>query len=372
MKKNSAKQQTAAVEREKSRNKIFTRIMLIVVVGLFVLLLASALVASGVMTLIAQNWDIDENNSIVWTVIALAISIVVGFFLSFAFSAVMIRVTRPYLEALQRIAECDFSVRIKDSPFFADFGLAGRFNEMAKQLQSVETLREDFISDFSHEFKTPIVSISGFATLLKNPDLSSAEREEYLNVIIDESARLVRLSESVLTLSRLDSQTIENEEFLLDEQLRQSMLLFDRACEQKKIQLAADLEEITVVNEKKLMSQVWVNLLSNAVKFTAEGGKIEVSARKTDGIVTVCVRDNGCGMDEDTKQKIFDKFYQGDASHATEGNGLGLSVVKKICDLLQLHINVQSVVGVGTLFTIVFDDQPKVQNHTTVLKENAR
>lgn len=355
-------------ESSSEHNRILSRIMLVVVLGLFVLLTTSTLVATGAMALIAQYWDVEENNIIVFGLISLAISIFVGVGLSFGYSALMIRTTRPYLDALQKIAECDFSTRIKDSPIFAGFGLADNFNEMAEQLQSVETLREDFVSNFSHEFKTPIVSISGFATLLKNPDLSAEDREDYLNVIIDESARLVRLSESVLTLTRLDSQTIENQQFLLDEQLRQSMLLFDRACTEKEIELTADLEEITVVNEKKLLSQVWVNLLSNAVKFTPKGGKIEVTAQKRNGVVTVCVRDNGCGMDEETKKNMFNKFYQGDTSRATEGNGLGLSVVKKICDLLQITVEVQSLLGVGTLFTLTFADRPAVKSHTAVKK----
>lgn len=339
-------------------NKIFSRIMLIVTIGLFVLLLVSGLVATGAMSLIALYWNVEEDSAIVFGVVALAISIVVGVALSFGYFAVIVRVTRPYLDALQKISELDFSVRIEDSPFFAGFGLADGFNEMAKQLESVETLREDFVSNFSHEFKTPIVSISGFASLLKNPDLSEEDREDYINVIIDESARLTRLSESVLTLTRLDSQTVENERFLLDEQLRQCMLLFDRACTEKHIGLTADLQEISVVNEKKLLSQVWVNLLSNAVKFTPDGGKIEVGAQKCNGVVTVSVRDTGCGMSDEIKKNMFNKFYQGDPSRATEGNGLGLCVVKKICDLLQISIEVESVSGVGSLFTLTFPDQP--------------
>lgn len=351
------------------RKKIFTRMSIIVALGLFVLLLASISVASAALAIMANYWNVGENEGVFYSIVTLAISVVVGMALSFAYSALMIKVTKPYLEAMQRISEFDFSVRIKDSRLFADLEIAENFNEMACRLQSVELLREDFVSNFSHEFKTPIVSISGFATLLKNPDLSAEEREEYLNVIIDESARLVRLSESVLMLSRLDSQTIENEEFLLDEQLRQSMLLFDHAASEKGVALSAELEKITVVNEKKLMSQIWINLLSNAVKFTPRGGKVEVSAQDVDGVVTVCIRDSGCGMDETTQKNMFNKFYQGDTSHATEGNGLGLSVVKKICDLLYIQISVESAVGVGTLFTLVFPDRSIVKNHTTVLKE---
>lgn len=352
----------------KEHKKLSSRIMLIIVLGVFVLLIAASIISTAAMALIAQYWPVEEDNLFVFSLVALAISIVVGFALSFAYSALMIKATRPYVQALQKIADFDFSVRIKDVPVLAEFGLAEKFNLMAKQLESVEMLREDFISDFSHEFKTPIVSISGFATLLKNPNLTAEEREEYLNVIIDESARLVQLSNSVLTLARLDSQTIVNEQFLLDEQLRQSMLLFEHLCAEKHIEMTADMEEICVVNEKKLLSQIWVNLLSNAVKFTSEGGKIEVFAQDVDGVVTVCIRDNGCGMSEETQKNMFNKFFQGDKSRATEGNGLGLSVVKKICELLQIRLDVQSALGVGTLFTLTFADTPAVQNYTTVGK----
>ncbi len=173
-----------------------------------------------------------------------------------------------------KIAECDFSVRIKDSSVFANFGIAQNFNNMAEQLESVETLRENFISDFSHEFKTPIVSIAGFAKLLKDPTLTAEQRNEYLDVIIDESDRLVGLSESVLMLNRLDSQVIVKEEYCLTEQIRQCVLMFDRQCQDKNINLDMELEETQINSNAKLLSQVWVNLMSNAVKFTPDGGTI--------------------------------------------------------------------------------------------------
>ncbi|MCM1289496.1 MAG: HAMP domain-containing histidine kinase [Corallococcus sp.] len=336
----------------KKQHNIFNRITLIVILGLFVLLVISMLITAGVTALIARYWHAPQDNYFVYGLVVLVVSILVGIALSVAFSAILVRSTHPYIEALQKIAECDFSVRVKDSPIFANVGIADNVNSLAKQLGSVETLREDFVSNFSHEFKTPIVSISGFATLLKNPNLSSEEKAEYLETIIDESNRLVRLSESVLMLTRLDSQTIVKEKFLLDEQIRQSMLLFERPCSVKNIEMSADLDEISIFNEKTMLSQVWVNLLSNAVKFTPAGGKIDVIAKGVKGAVVVQIKDNGCGMDEETKNNIFNKFFQGDRSHATEGNGLGLSIVKKVCELLSLKIEVESVLNEGTTFSV--------------------
>lgn len=332
------------------------------------LLVISMLITAGVTALIARYWTVPEDNYFVYGIVVLVVSILVGTLLSVAYTAILVRSTRPYVEALRKISECDFSVRVEDSPIFANVGIADNVNSLAKQLGSVETLREDFVSNFSHEFKTPIVSISGFATLLKSANLSDEEKAEYLDIIIDESNRLVRLSESVLMLTRLDSQTIVKEPFLLDEQIRQSMLLFERPCSVKHIEMSADLEEIPVFNEKKLLSQVWVNLLSNAVKFTPTGGKISVSAKQTDGAVTVKITDSGCGMDEETVKNIFNKFFQGDRSHATEGNGLGLPIVKKVCDLLNLKINVESILNKGSTFTVIIPTTNVPQAKTAIGK----
>lgn len=366
LEKGAARTKTSGGAKKGGKRGIFVRITAVVVLGLFIMLTVSFLITTALMSLIARYWHINEDNIVAFGVVTLGISIVIGLALSFAYSAFIVKGSRPYLDALERIAECDFSVRIVDSPMLTGYGIADRFNEMADRLDSVETLREDFVSNFSHEFKTPIVSISGFAKLLKSSNLTQEERDEYLDVIIDESNRLVRLSESVLMLSRLDSQTIVNESFLLDEQIRQSILLFSRACEQKNIELEADLQEITVVNEKKLLSQIWVNLLSNAVKFTAEGGNIWVSAKLTGDKAVVSIRDNGCGMDEATQKNVFNKFFQGDRSHATEGNGLGLSVVKKICDLLKIKLELQSEQGKGTVFTVTIDGAIAKNNVKTI------
>lgn len=361
MSKNPEK--TNNTDRKRQQRNIFNRLTLIIILGLFVLLVISMLITTGVNALIARYWTMPEDNYFVYGIVVLVVSILIGTLLSVAYTAILVRSTRPYVEAMRKIAECDFTVRVEDSPIFANVGIADNVNALAKQLGSVETLREDFVSNFSHEFKTPIVSISGFATLLKNANLSDEERQEYLDIIIDESNRLVRLSESVLMLTRLDSQTIVKEPFLLDEQIRQSMLLFERPCSVKSIEMSADLDEITVFNEKKLLSQVWVNLLSNAVKFTPSGGKISVSAKQDGGVVIVKIADSGCGMDEETLKNIFSKFFQGDRSHATEGNGLGLPIVKKVCDLLGLKIDVESVLNVGSTFTVIIpiDDAPQAK-----------
>ncbi len=360
-----------SVEKKKNVN-IFNRMTLIMILGLFVLLVCTMTLTTALSALIARYWQTAKDNLFVFALIILALSVVIGIGFSLAYSAIMVHTSKPYLNALQRISECDFDIRIKDGPLMSGLHIAENFNEMAKKLASVETLREDFVSNFSHEFKTPIVSISGFAKLLKNPNLTEEERNEYLEVIIDESNRLVHLSESVLTLTRLDSATIVNEKFLLDEQIRQSMLLFSSACEAKNVELVADLDSITVENDKKIVNQIWVNLLSNAVKFTPQGGSISVTARSAENCAVVTIADTGCGMDEETLQNVFNKFYQGDTSHATEGNGLGLAIVKKICDLLQIDISVQSAVGQGSIFTVKINCRPSLKSNTTIINAGTK
>lgn len=336
----------------KKRN-IFNRITLVIVLALFVLLTLTMIITLGLSSIIAAETGIAEDNIFLFGVIVLAISIVMGVALSFAYSAIIVKSSRPYLNALQKVAEGDFSIRIEDSKAFANLGIAKNFNHMVEQLDSVETLRESFVSDFSHEFKTPIVSISGFAKLLKDPSLTPEQRNEFLDVIIDESNRLVELSESVLLLNRLDSQEITKEQYLLDEQIRQCVLMFQQQCETKGIELEVELEQITLNSNYKLISQVIVNLLSNAVKFTDGGGKITVSCRTVGLNAVVEVKDTGCGMDEETKGNIFNKFFQGDKSRTTPGNGLGLSIVKKIVELLDGTIFVDSKPGEGSTFTIL-------------------
>lgn len=334
---------------------VYSRIMFIVVLGLFVLLTLSSLITFGLSSLVAKWMHVDEDNILVFGVIVMAMSVLFGIALSFAYSAVMIKASKPYIQALQKIAECDFSVRIEDSSVFANFGIAQNFNNTAKQLESVETLRENFISDFSHEFKTPIVSISGFARLLKDPSLTAEQRNEYLDVIIDESDRLVGLSESVLLLNRLDSQVIVKEKYRLDEQIRQCVLSFDRQLGEKNINIELNVDETEIYSNPKLLQQVWINLLSNAVKFTPENGVIAVSCVKEGDKIAVTVKDSGCGMSAEVMTNIFNKFYQGDKSHTTPGNGLGLSIVKKVVEILDGSITVDSVVGKGSAFIITLN-----------------
>jgi signal transduction histidine kinase len=232
--------------------------------------------------------------------------------------------------------------------------MARSFNEMAQELSSIETLRSDFISNISHEFKTPIVSIKGFAKRLKKGTLSEEQRNEYIDIIISESDRLTRLSSNVLLLSRLENteKVMEKALYPLDEQIRRAILLLEPQLQKKRLEVDAKIESVQIFAGEEVLSHLWINLLGNAIKFSPDGGTVGISLTQNGSEAVVTVSDTGAGMDEEMQRHIFDKFYQGDTSRATEGNGLGLSLVKRILELENGRISVDSEPGKGTRFIV--------------------
>ena len=232
--------------------------------------------------------------------------------------------------------------------------LVDAFSEMTHELSSTEIFRNDFIHNFSHEFKTPIISISGFAKQLYKGDLTPEQQSEFAKIIMDESEHLATMSSNVLLLSKLESQGIitDKETFSLDEQLRTCMLMFEEQWSEKNISIDMDLDEVNFYQNKDLLYHVWINLIGNAVKFTKQSGSISVKCRRLNNAVCVVISDNGIGMDKDTADHVFEKFYQGDSSHATAGNGLGLSLVKRIIDMMYGRITVESALEKGSTFTV--------------------
>ena len=265
------------------------------------------------------------------------------------------------VHAMHAVSQGDFSVRVDGENIPGDMGeLAGSFNNMAAELGSLELFRKDFINNFSHEFKTPIVSIRGFAKQLERDDLTEQQRREYLDIIVSESDRLANMASNVLLLSKLENQTIvtDREDFRLDEQLRRCVLLLEKQWSAKSLEPDVELDEITYNGNEEMMNHIWVNLLNNAIKFSPEGGPLVVRLRR-EGDTAVCtVGDAGPGMDEATRRRVFEKFYQGDTAHATEGNGLGLSLVKRIVDLCGGTVDVDSAPGQGATFTVKLPMNP--------------
>ena len=266
------------------------------------------------------------------------------------------------IRAMSRVSEGDFSVRVEEEDAPGEMGdLVHSFNEMAQELGGIEMFRKDFINNFSHEFKTPIVSIRGFAKQLERDDLTDEQRREYTSIIVSESERLANMASNILLLTKLENQQIvtDREEYRLDEQLRKCILLLEKNWSAKEIELSLNMDEVTYVGNEEMMSHVWVNLIGNAVKFSPQGGLLEITCARMGNGVIATIRDHGEGMDEDTQKRIFEKFYQGDSAHATEGNGLGLSLVKRIVDLCGGQVVVDSHPGAGTAFTVTLPDLPK-------------
>ncbi|MBR1586391.1 MAG: HAMP domain-containing histidine kinase [Clostridia bacterium] len=262
-------------------------------------------------------------------------------------------------EATGRMRSGDFSARIDTGKFTVaseDFSrIAEDFNLMAEELSNTTTLRTDFVSNVSHELKTPLAVIRNYAKMLQSDGLTDGQRTEYAQNIDKATQRMTALITNILKMNKLENQQISPkvQEYDLTEQVAECLLAFDDALEEKQIDLQCDMDERILVNaDPELLTLVWNNLLSNAVKFTPEGGAIQVTVRPEKEWAVVSVADTGCGMDKETGKRIFDKFYQGDTSHATEGNGLGLALVKRVVDLTEGQISVQSEVGKGSTFTV--------------------
>ena len=263
-------------------------------------------------------------------------------------------------EATEKIMQGDFSIRV--TPMhgagmegFNQIGAA--INKMTEELSGTETLRTDFIANVSHELKTPLAVMGNYATMLQRPGITEEERCEYAKAISEAARKLAQLITNILKLNKLENQQIfpQPKEFDLGEQLCECLLVFEDAWEAKNLEIETDIEDdVRIKSDPELLSLVWNNLISNAVKFTPAGGTVSVCLKTEENQVVVFVSDTGCGMKQETGRHIFEKFYQGDTSHATQGNGLGLALVKRVVDILNGEIGVQSVYGQGSTFTVRF------------------
>ena len=264
-------------------------------------------------------------------------------------------------EMAQKVVKGDFSVRIAPvNHLSADEkfnDLIDCVNTMTEELGSVEILRTDFIANVSHEMKTPLSVIQNYGTLLQMPGLEEEKRIEYAKGVADGSRRLADMMTNILKLNKLEKQQIypKTEEYDLGEQLCECLLQFEDVWEKKNIEIETEIaEDVKVDTDEELLSLVWNNLFSNAFKFTSEGGKVTLVLEATEQDAIVKVKDTGCGMSPEVGAHIFEKFYQGDTSHAMQGNGLGLALVKRVIDILHGEISVESVIGKGSTFVVKF------------------
>ena len=269
------------------------------------------------------------------------------------------RPVKQIMDALDQVMQGDFSVRIPPVKEFAgETGfneVINAINKMTAELQGTETLRTDFIANVSHELKTPLAVMGNYATMLQQPGISEETKMEYAKAISAAARRLAALITNILKLNKLENQQIfpKHEEYDLSGQLCESLLQFEDAWEAKILNIETDIEDdVRIRSDAELLSLVWNNLISNAVKFTPSGGTIGITLKAEETGIVLSIRDTGCGIDPETGKHSFEKFYQGDTSHATQGNGLGLALVKRVLDILHGEISVRSTPGQGSTFTV--------------------
>lgn len=284
-------------------------------------------------------------------------SAIIGTIISHIVAKKVLSPLSDFKKAIGEIERGNFNVSVdaEGTPqAFAE--LIENFNRMAKELSGTEMFRSDFINSFSHEFKTPIVSIEGFARRLKKDDLPEEKRREYIDIIISESKRLTNLASNILLLNKFENQEYitDRDTFYIDEQIRSCVLLLEKQWSRKQLELDIDMEQIEFFGNQEMLSQVWLNVIGNSIKFSKEGSTITIRASKADGRIKVSIADQGEGMDEQTLNHIFERFYQGDSAHSSEGNGLGLPLVKRIIELCGGTIRVESEKGKGTIFSVFF------------------
>lgn len=327
----------------------------------------SAVVTSGVLALCLARLISDKNDQkhgfllfFLWFLICTCISNLIIYKTMYSTVRMIERLT----EATKQVAKGDFNVRIdaeNNHHIYEVENLYNNFNYMVKELGTIETLRNDFVADVSHEFKTPISAIEGYAMLLQDKNLTEEERNQYVDSIIYNSKRLSTLTGNILMISRLENDTVKVNpaKFSLDEQIRRIILTFEEKWSEKNLNLDIDLDSVQYYGDEDLLYNVWLNLISNAIKFSNQDGLLKVKLVNNQYNVVVTIEDCGIGMSQNALNRIYEKFYQSDSSRASEGNGLGMTLVKNICDICGAEIKIHSELGKGTRFTVILPVENK-------------
>ena len=324
--------------------------------GVLITWLIGIVLGVGLSMLVTRYINYEQNVQYVIIIAAFVLTcFLVAVLISFLVTYGGMKLINNINENLKKVSEGDYTAKLSlktKSPQINS--VVDKFNEMVTQLNSVAVLKNDFISGFSHEFKTPIVSLKGYAELLAEGQNLTEDQKEYARIILEESERLSRLSENSLMLAKLDSQTkiLEKKKFLLNGQIEDCVLLLDSALKEKNIEVEMELKKVYYSSDPYLIKEVWINLLSNAIKYSNNGGKIQVKLKKEYGNIIVEIKDDGVGMTSEVKEHIFDKFYQGDVSHASKGLGLGLTIVKRILELTNGTIECESSENLGTTMRV--------------------
>ena len=355
--KEKKKKRRLALHKNRERPSRMSLTIALAIFVFIILLLAIGLTALGVYAftkfgvLVNAEGNLDLGAVILFMSLS---SLIIGGLIAFFSSRLPLKPINNLINKMNRLAAGDFKARLQFGntlsahPAFREISTS--FNTMAEELENTELLRRDFINDFSHEFKTPIASIRGFAKLLSKDNLTDEQRATYLHAIEEESVRLSAMATNVLSLSKLENQTILTDltTLNLSEQIRGAVLLLEGKWSQKRIAIELALDEYDVEANEELLREVWINLLDNAIKFSPEGETVTLTVREDEEALSVTVTNTGCEIPPEKQDKIFQKFYQADESHATTGNGVGLAIVKRIVDLHQGEIAVTSEHGTTT------------------------
>lgn len=299
--------------------------------------------------------DIDPRDRPIPILLLALGSLLLGTVIALYVGKLIVRPIQNIGNAFDELSQGNFDVKVSEDEKIMEIReMAQRFNAMTYDLSHIETLRSDFVANVSHEFKTPIASIEGYATLLQNHNLSPEKYDRYVEKILENSHRLANLSGNILMLSKLENQEmiLGKTEYRLDEQIRKCILLLENKWSAKNIEFDLELPRQIYYGSESLLEQVWSNILDNAIKHSPVGGEIRINMQQTDSMLTVSITDHGDGMTDEIQKHIFEKFYQGDSSRKAEGNGLGLALVKRIIELCKGNIEVKSSPGNGSTFFI--------------------
>ena len=359
---NNQKNKKLRKDKKSKGNKHYLSLGLLVFMVLFVIQFATVLVALAGLVVLVQTgvitveW-IENLNTGRMILLLAAVDTFIGFVVVITATTIPLRPVSNLILQMNRLASGDFQARLKfgrlltSHPAFAE--LTDSFNKMAEELGNTEMLRNDFINNFSHEFKTPIVSVAGFAKVLKRGGLTPEQQAEYLNIIEAESLRLSYMATNVLNLTRIENQSILTNvtRFNLSEQIRTCILLMEHKWAPKELEWKQDFGEHEICGNEELLKQVWINLIDNAVKFSAHGDIVEIRLAQKEQEIRVSVINSGPEIPAEAREKIFNKFYQADESHSSEGNGVGLAIVKRVAQLHGGRALVRSQGGI-TEFTV--------------------
>ena len=347
--------------RDRKKSKFSLRVRLTFLVSLEIVV--TMLLALGMSALL--DLVLPVTLRIPFIIQLCVLSLLVGFLITGFMSKYFFDPIKKMCKAMEQVADGDFKVRLDTGSSAQEIQeLYSGFNLMTHELDSTEILQSDFVSNVSHEFKTPISAIEGYATLLQDCDNLTPEQQIYVEKINYNTARLSSLVGNILLLSKLENQSINTQQttFRLDEQIRQSIVLLEPAWESKDIEFDVEMDRVEYTGNENMLHHVWDNLIGNAIKFNPPCGLVRIRLTEREDRVVFTVEDNGPGIAPEAQKHIFDKFYQGDSSHKEEGNGLGLALVKRILAIASGEISAENLSGGGCRFQVTLPKSPASRN----------